>query len=105
MSLDISVDANPTQAAMPKKAMCRMMDECAVVVTRRELNPCGTRREIFFGMQEPKAEIRKDPDCPDGRNDPVCHPESHMCPDCRHANRYHAPALAIGVSRWSSRCD
>ncbi|TWI34057.1 hypothetical protein IQ26_03815 [Mesorhizobium tianshanense] len=39
-----------------------MMNECAVVVTRRELDPCYTRGEIFFGVQEPIAEIRIDPD-------------------------------------------
>jgi hypothetical protein len=90
VSLDISVDANPTQAAMPKKAMCRMMNECAVVVWGRVLNPCGTLGEIFVGMQEPKEVRANDPDC---RHDPDCHS------DCRHTSRYHAPAIAIGVSR------
>ncbi|SJM34022.1 hypothetical protein BQ8482_380205 [Mesorhizobium delmotii] len=84
MSLDISVDAHRTQAAMPKRAPGRMMDECAVVVPRRVLNRCDTRAEIFFGMQESIAE-----NAPDCRNDP----------DCPLARRYHAPALAIGVSR------
>ncbi len=55
LSLDISVDAHPTHAVMPKEAPGRMMDKCAVVVPRRVLNPCFTGGEIFFGMQEPIA--------------------------------------------------
>jgi hypothetical protein len=37
---------------MPKKALGRMMDKCAVVVPRRVLNPCFTGGEIFFGKTE-----------------------------------------------------
>ena len=93
VSLDISVDANPTQAtAMPKMAMCRMMNECAVVVWGRVLNPCGTLGEIFVGMQELK-EVRARESIHDWRRDPDYYS------DCRHTSRYHAPALAIGVSR------
>ncbi|MFD1983065.1 hypothetical protein ACFSOZ_10310 [Mesorhizobium newzealandense] len=47
VSLDISVDTHRTQAAMPKIALCRMMDECAVVVLRRVLNRCGARGIVF----------------------------------------------------------
>ena len=52
VSLNIVVDAHPTQAAMLKEALGRMMDKCAVVVPRRVLNPCFTGGEIFFGKTE-----------------------------------------------------
>lgn len=55
-------------------------DERAVVVTRRELNHCSTRGEIFCGVQEPKAEMWKDPDW---RDDPS---ECRLHPDCRHTS-------------------